>query len=66
MNTVNLLGAVIFGSIGVAAFIYGKKQVSARAMIIGIALIAYPYFVTNTLALYAIGIVLTVGLFFPH
>lgn len=63
MNTANLFGGIIFGSIGFAAFIYGKKQASFRPMVLGISLMAYPYFIPNTTAMYVIGILLTAALF---
>ncbi len=63
MSGTNLLGGIIFGSIGFAAFIYGKKQASAKPMIFGITLMAYPYFIRNTTAMYGIGILLTAALF---
>ena len=65
MSTANILASVIFGSIGFAAFIYGKKQSSFKALVIGIILMVYPYFVQNPIALFAIGGVLTVALFVP-
>ena len=63
MSLANLLGSFIFGCVGLAAFVYGKKQTSFKAMVIGIALMAYPYFVSNTIALYVIGISLIALLF---
>jgi len=60
----NLLAGLIFGSIGFVAFIYGKKIRSFRPMIIGIVLMIYPYFISGTLFLYLIGIVLTASLYF--
>ena len=65
MSTANILASVIFGSIGFSAFIYGKKQSSLKALVIGIILMVYPYFVQNPIALFAIGGVLTVALFVP-
>ena len=59
----NLLGQILFGAIGFGAFLYGKKQGAFRAMILGAALMAYPYFVPDTLILYSIGILLTLCLF---
>jgi len=59
----NLFGQILFGAIGLAAFIYGKKQSSFRAMLLGVAIMAYPYFVPETWLLYTIGGVLTVLLF---
>jgi len=60
----NLFAGLIFGSIGFVAFIYGKKIASFRPMVIGIVLMVYPYFISGTLFLYLIGIVLTVALYF--
>jgi hypothetical protein len=51
--------------VGLAAFGYGKKAVKYRPMLIGIMLMVYPYFVANLMALYLIGIVLTILLFYP-
>ena len=58
MNTSILLWGVLFSSIGLGFFIYGKKQRKVVPLISGIALIAYPYFISNTLALVVIGIAL--------
>ena len=65
MTVSNILGSVLFGSIGFVAFIYGKKMASFRPMAIGAGLMIYPYFITNTAWMYAIGVLLTVGLFLP-
>jgi len=61
-----ILLAVLFGLIGFAAFRYGRKNSEPRPLIIGIALMAYGYFVTNPWVSLAIGSVLTLGLFFPR
>src|SRR3990167_2377004 len=50
-----MAGGLVFGSIGFVAFMYGKKNTSAQPMILGIALMAYPYFVRDVLAVYALG-----------
>ena len=63
MSMTNLMAGVIFGAIGFAAFIYGKKQASFKPMVIGIALMAFPYFISNTVAVYAIGAALSIALF---
>jgi len=59
----NLIAGILFGSIGFGAFIYGKKQSSFKTTMIAIGLMAYPYFVSNAVILYIIGIVLTAALF---
>jgi hypothetical protein len=38
--------------------VYGKKQRAPIPLVCGLALMIYPYFVPNTLALVAIGVVL--------
>ena len=63
MSYSNIFSGVLFGSIGMAAFIYGKKQGKTSPMIIGVVMMVYPYFITNTLISYVVGVGLTVGLF---
>lgn len=45
------------------AFVYGKKSGLAKPVIIGIALMAYPYFVESTWLIFLIGAFLTASLF---
>ena len=59
----NLIGGLLFGSIGFVAFIYGKRMHIWKPMFIGLALMAYPYFIANDIALFAIGVVGTAALF---
>ena len=63
MNVADLSAELIFGAIGMAAFIYGKKQGRMKTILISIAIMAYPYFVSGTLFLYGLGILLTAALF---
>jgi len=56
MTASSLLFAMLFGSIGLGYFIYGKKQQRFAALLAGLALIIYPYFVSNTYALVVIGL----------
>ena len=58
--------AVFFGLVGFAAFRYGRKNAEPRPLFLGIALMAYGYFVTNAWVSLAIGSVLTLALFFPR
>ena len=58
MQTANVIWGLIFSSVGVGYFIYGGKQSNLVARYCGIALILYPYLLTNTLALVAVGVVL--------
>jgi len=56
MDTTNLILGLIFSSIGVGYFIYGRKQSNIVTRYCGIALVLYPYLVTDTLALVAVGV----------
>lgn len=49
---------VLFGSIGLGFFVYGKQQGKAMPLISGIALMAFPYFVNNPYAVLGIGVAL--------
>lgn len=61
-----LLGAIIFGIIGFAAYRYGKKTSSSYLKWIGIGLMLYPYAVSQTWLLYGIGVGLCAALYFVH
>lgn len=58
-----LFGSLLFGAIGLAAFIYGKRMVLWKPMVIGIVLMAYPYLIAQTWLLYSVGCVLCLGLY---
>jgi len=49
---------LIFSSIGIGYFIYGKRQENTVARYSGIALIVYPYLIDNKYAVLAIGVAL--------
>lgn len=51
----SLWWGLLFSSIGFGYFIYGRKQKSVVALLCGIGLMVYPYFVTGTAALLGIG-----------
>jgi hypothetical protein len=54
-----LLWGLLFGSIGLGYFIYGKKQKAVVPLVCGLALIVFPYFVSNVLLLVVVGVLLT-------
>jgi hypothetical protein len=60
MNTSLLLWSLLFSSIGLGFFIYGKKQKAVVPLFCGLGLMIYPYFVSNSLLLVAIGCALSV------
>jgi hypothetical protein len=59
----NLIGGLLFGSIGFVAFIYGKRMHVWKPIFLGLALMAYPYFVENDIVLFSIGVCGTAALF---
>jgi hypothetical protein len=52
--------------VGFAAFRHGKRNGEPRQLFLGIALMAYGYFVTNVWLSLAVGALLTLLLFFPR
>ncbi len=53
-----LLWGLLFSSIGLGFFLYGKKQRAVVPLVCGLVLMIYPYFIPNVIALVAIGVVL--------
>lgn len=54
-----LMCSMLFGSIGLGYFIYGKKQQRIIPLLAGIVLCIYPYFMSNVYALVGVGIFVT-------
>ena len=46
-----LLWGVLFSSVGMGYFIYGKKQDATVPLLCGIALMIIPYFITSVLVM---------------
>lgn len=64
MSTSTLLFGLLFSSIGLGFFLYGKKQRAIVPLACGLALMIFPYFVTNNVVLGAVGIALVVVPYF--
>lgn len=62
LTPARLFGSILLGAIGLAAFVYGKKAAKLKPLFLGLLLMIYPCFVTETWMLYALGGVLTVAL----
>ncbi|MCX7170570.1 MAG: hypothetical protein NTY41_09860 [Proteobacteria bacterium] len=58
-----LAGVIIFSIIGYAAYRYGKKAEEVSTKWTGVALMLYPYMVSETWMMYAVGVGLCVGLY---
>lgn len=58
MNASLLLWGVLFGSLGLGYFIYGKKQGAVMPLLCGLGLMVFPYFISSTWLLVGVGVVL--------
>lgn len=58
-----IFGAVVFGIIGIAAYRYGKKADLPIPKWLGVALMLYPYAISETWLMYAVGSGLCVALY---
>ena len=58
MNESWLLWGILFGSIGLGFFFYGRNQKAVVPLVCGVALMIFPYFVSNTLMLVGVGVAL--------
>lgn len=57
-NTSAIMWGVLFGSIGMGYVMYGRKQRRGVALLSGIILCAFPYFISNAYIMILIAIVL--------
>jgi hypothetical protein len=49
-----LLASLFIGLVGAACFLYGRRQGRLPPMVVGAAMVVYPYFVPNLAAMIAI------------
>jgi hypothetical protein len=66
MDTAWLMWSSLFSLIGFAVFVYGRRQRRGAPTLIGAALMIYPYFVSSSVALIAIGVLLIGALVVGH
>jgi len=59
-----IIAAVLFGTIGLVSFNYGRKNICWGPMVIGLGLMVFPYFIAQTWLVYAVGAALCAGLYF--
>jgi hypothetical protein len=58
LSTSSILWGLLFGSVGLGFFVYGKKQKVVVPLVCGLVLMVFPYFISNTILLVAIGLAL--------
>ena len=61
-----IAGALVFGLIGFVAWRFGRKSERPVTKWIGVALMFYPYLVTNTLWMFVVGVALCAGLWYDR
>ena len=61
-----IVGAIVFGIVGLAAFVHGKRAGRPRTRWLGLALMLYPYVVWQTWLLYVVGVGLTLAVWFDR
>jgi len=55
MSTGWLLWGMVFGAVGLGFFVYGRRQKAAVPLVCGLALMIFPYFISSTMLLVAVG-----------
>ncbi|USA47619.1 amino acid transport protein [Acinetobacter sp. C26M] len=64
MNATQLFLGVIFSSIGLGYFLYGKKQKMTVPLVCGLILMLFTYFIDSTTMISIIGVVLSIVPYF--
>lgn len=64
VDTASLLWGLLFGSVGLGYFLYGKNQKALVPALCGIVLMIVPYFISSTLLMVAIGLGLMAAPYF--
>ena len=61
-----LMISVLVSAIGMGYIIYGRKQMKASALVAGIALCIYPYFIPGLILNILVGLIIMATPFFIH
>ena len=56
----SLAASFVFGVFGIYVFRFGKKHSHAASIILGLALMIYPYFIENVYLMWGLGAILTI------
>jgi hypothetical protein len=62
----NIIISMLIGTIGFGYFIYGRKQMKGSALVAGIILCIYPYFLSNLWIMLLVGAGIMTAPFFIH
>ncbi len=55
-SAAGIFWSILFGLVGSAYFVYGKKQKRLAPLFSGVALMAYTFMVSNTYAIFLVGV----------
>lgn len=58
MDSTTLILSLVFGSIGMGYFVYGRKQQRYAALLAGVLLCVYPYFIDQAWLSILVGLAL--------
>ena len=58
----SLFASLVVGSIGLGLFIYGKKQARWPQLLVGVAMMVYPSFVSTFSSIVSVGLLLGIAL----
>lgn len=58
-SSIQLFWGMLFGAVGMGYFIYGKKQKVFVPLACGLILMVYPYFISNTIVLVLVGLIVS-------
>ena len=58
MDSTTIIFSLLFGSVGMAYLVYGKKEQRSVPFLAGVALCAFPYLISNKLLLLLVGVAL--------
>jgi hypothetical protein len=58
MSASSIFWGLLFGAFGLGFFVYGRKQKAVVPLVCGLVLMVFPYFISNTILLVAIGVAL--------
>lgn len=59
----SLFASLLVSTVGLGLFLYGKKATRIPQLVVGLALMGFPYFVSGALAMCGIGAALVGALF---
>jgi apolipoprotein N-acyltransferase len=61
-----IFGAIVFGLVGLVAFRSGRRSGNRPTLWLGVALMFYPYVVSNVWLMYLVGAGLCAGIYFAR